>query len=137
MSLVKIRAALTKPLMAIQPVLATDLENMPMARVSDDQPFQRVTLMPASPENPVPGGGMYREVGHLQVDMAYPESMQGPGHAAERAELIRQTFYQGASFTEDGITVIIHRTPHIGAAWVESNRYWLPVSVRYFANILL
>lgn len=136
MSRVQIRAALTKALMALDPNFPTDFENEALTAVDPDQPFQRVTLMPASPENPVPGGGMYREVGHLQVDLAYPENY-GPGAADERAQLIRDTFYQGASFSEGGVTVIIHRTAHIGAAWSEDHRYWLPVSVRYFANIIL
>ena len=54
--------------------------------------------------------------------------------AEARAELIRDTFYRGRTFTASGVSVTIERTPEIAPAITEPDRYVVPVRVRFFAN---
>jgi hypothetical protein len=53
-----------------------------------------------------------------------------------RAELIRSTFYRGASFTSGGVTVNIEKTPEIAPGRVEEDRFVIPVKVRIFAHVI-
>ena len=69
-----------------------------------------------------------------KVSLAYPLGA-GPSAATTRAELIRSTFYRGASFTSGGVTVTISRTPEIAPGRVEEDRWVVPVRVRFHAHI--
>jgi hypothetical protein len=134
MSAVLVRAALEVALAAMTPALSTAYENAPFTPVVDT-PYQRVTLLLAPPANNEIGrDGLYMEQGFMQVDLAYPLNA-GPKPATARAELIRTTFYRGASFTASGVTVNIERTPEIMPARVEEDRYVVPVRVRFYAHI--
>ena len=88
----------------------------------------------AEPSNPTFGGDFYREQGILQITLSYP-TQTGPAQAAARAQLIRSTFYRGASFTSGGVTVIISGMPEISPASIDGNRYSVPCKIRFFANI--
>lgn len=131
MSLPAIRTALETALNAMSPALATAWENVPYDPVNGT-PYQRVTLLPAPPDNPE-RGTFTRDQGILQISLAYPLDA-GPGVAEARAELIRDTFYRGASFTSGGVTVNIERTPEIAPAINEPDRRVVPVRVRYYAH---
>jgi hypothetical protein len=52
----------------------------------------------------------------------------------DRAELIRTTFKRGNAFTASGVTTTIEKTPEIGPAMLDDDRYVLPVRVRFYAN---
>lgn len=131
MSLVLIRAALETALAAISPPLATAYENAPYTPAVGT-PYQRVFMLAADPLNPEMGTHTI-ERGYLQISLAYPLNA-GPGAAGARAELIRNTFYRGRSFTAGGVTVIVEKTPEVSPAIIEADRYVLPVKVRFFAN---
>lgn len=131
MSAVLIRTALETALAAMSPSLATAYENTPYTPIVGT-PYQRVTLLLADPFQPEIGR-MTQERGFLQVSLAYPLNA-GPSAAATRAELIRDTFYRGRSFTASGITVTIEKTPEISPAMIEPDRYVVPVRIRFFAN---
>lgn len=131
MSLVSIRAALEAALAAMTPALATAWENAPYTPVVNT-PYQRVYLLAADPLNPEMGTHTI-ERGYLQISLAYPLNT-GPATAGARAELIRDTFYRGRSFTAGGVTVIVEKTPEVSPAIIEADRYVLPVKVRFFAN---
>lgn len=134
MSAVLIRSALEVALAAMSPALATAYENAPFTPVQGT-PYQQVWLLPATPDNSLIGrAGMYRQDGFLQVDLKYPLST-GPAAAATRAELIRSTFYRGASFTASGVRVNIERTPEIMPGRVEEDRYVLPVRIAFYSFI--
>lgn len=133
MSIFKVRAALETAVAAMTPAVATAWENsnfVPRAGT----PYQRVNLLPAPPENPTFGDSFYRELGILQITLSYP-IQNGPGATASRAELIRAAFPRGASFTNGGVTVTIIRTPEVGVALTDADRYEVPVRIRYIANI--
>ncbi len=131
MSLVLIRSALEVALAAMSPAMATAWENTPYTPVAGT-PYQRVYLLAADPLN-IEIGRHTTERGIFQVNLAYPLDT-GPSAAATRAELIRDTFYRGRSFTASGVTVIVEKTPEIAPAIIEPDRYVLPVKVRFFAN---
>lgn len=133
MSVSAIRAALETALNAITPALPTAFENAPFTPI-DGQAYQAVNLLSAEPSNPTLGDNFHRELGILQITLLYPPQT-GPAAAMARAELIRATFYRGASFTSGGVTVIISGTPEIAPASVDGNRYAVPCKIRFFANI--
>jgi hypothetical protein len=140
MSALLIRKALEVALAAMTPSMAIAYENQNFTPVVG-APYQQIALLLAEPDNSLVGrAGMYRQDGFLQVDLKYPldgapGSIGGTEPATTRAELIRSTFYRGASFTASGVTVNIERTPEIMPARVEEDRFVIPVRVRFYAFI--
>lgn len=130
MSLPAVRIALETALAAMSPALATAWENADYSPV-EGTPYQAVFLLPAEPDNPEMGR-LAREQGILQISLRYPLG-SGPAAAQARAELIRDTFYRGGSFTASGITTTIERTPHILPGRAEEDRWVVPVRVRFYA----
>ena len=133
MSAAKVRAALEIALHTMTPALATAWENQDFSP-TPGTPYQAVHLLPATPENPTMGDDHYRERGILQVSLNYPVN-GGAAAAMARAELIRATFFRGASFTSGGVTTRIPAKPVIGRGIVVNDRWVLPVSISYFADV--
>lgn len=133
MSIVNIRAALETRLNAISPSLATAWESVPYTPVTGT-PFQQVNLLLNEAENPTLGDGMYRVTGFLQVLLCYPPGT-GPKAASARAELIRNQFQRGLGLSSGGTDVLIDRTPTIATAIIDGDRYRLPVTIYFSADI--
>lgn len=133
MSALAIRAALETALEGMSPAIATQWENAPYTPVVDT-PYQRVNLLMNEPAAIEMSGAHHQEAGFMQVTLCYPLGT-GHGAATTRAELIRQTFYRGATFTSGGVTTTIERHPEIAPALIEDDRYAVPVRVRFFANV--
>lgn len=133
MSLEKVRSALEIALHTMSPALDTAWENRDFTP-APGVAYQRVHLMPAAPDNPTMGDGYYRERGVMQITLNYPIGT-GPAQAMTRAGLIRSTFFRGASFTNKGLTTRIASTPEIGRGIVVNDRWTLPVSIRYYADV--
>ncbi len=133
MSIVNIRAALETRLNAISPSLATAWESVPYTPVTGT-PFQQVNLLLNEAENPTLGDGMYRVTGFLQVLLCYPPGT-GPKAASARAELIRNQFQRGLGLSSGGTDVLIDRTPTIAPAIIDGDRYRLPVTIYFSADI--
>lgn len=132
MSLIAIRAALETALNGMSPALDTAYENAAYTP-TPGTPYQAVSLLLAQPiDNEV--GRPHVEHGFLQVTLRYPLNA-GPADAAARANLIRSTFYRGASFTSGGVTVTVNLTPEILPANTESDRYVVPVRIPFQAPI--
>ena len=132
MSIKQIKAALETHLKAMPNGLTTAWEN-----VSFDPPagpYQRADLLPAAPENPTLGDGMFREIGVFQVTLFY-DLDGGGGVVYAMAEAVRDWFPRGLSLTSGGIQVTISRTGEIGPKFRDNDRFVLPVRLRYFANI--
>lgn len=134
MSLAEVRIALESKLNAITPALATEWENVPYIPVTGT-PYQKVWLLPAEPDNPTMGDDFYREQGVFQITLMYPLQI-GPAAAIARAELIRTAFKRGTSMTSGAVTVIVNKTPEIGIARVDNDRWAVPVKARWFAGII-
>lgn len=132
MSIVSIRAALETRLNALSPSLATAWEGIPFTPVTGT-PYQQVNLL-TDTENPTLGDGMYRATGFMQVLLCYPPGT-GPKAASTRAELIRDWFSRGLGLSSGGINVRIDRTPTIAPAIIDADRYRLPVTVYFSADI--
>lgn len=133
MSLVSIRAALETGLDGMTPALATAWENVDFTP-TPGTPYQRAYLLPAEPDDIEMSGKKFLERGIFQISLFYSLD-EGPAAASTRADLIRGTFYRGASFTSGGVTVDITRTPEIGPAMADDDRYMIPIRVRFSAQI--
>jgi hypothetical protein len=133
MSVVSIRKALETAVNAMTPALSTAFENASYTPPAASVPYQQVNILLAQPENQE-YGLRHRELGYMQIKLMYP-LQSGTGTIAARAELIRSTFYRGASFVADGVTVIIEKTPEVSPGSVEGDRFAIPVKVRFFSNV--
>ena len=135
-SLKSIKAALEARLVAIASPLPTQWENVVFTPPTDGLPYQHVDILPASPDNPTLGDGFYRELGLMQITLSYPIG-GGSGAVYSKAEAIRAWFPRGLSLTSGGITVQIPRTPAIGPKLPSPDRFVLPISVRYYADVFV
>jgi hypothetical protein len=133
MSNLKIRQALEIQLGTVTPSIETADENVSYDP-SSDTPYQRISMLPAEPVNPSFGDNFHRESGIFQVLLCYPSNV-GTGDIGAQAELIRNAFKRGNSFTVDGVTVQIERTPAISSGFPDGDRYCVPVRIRYFSNV--
>lgn len=133
MSTVAIRAALETALAAMTPALSTSWENRAFTPPAASTPYQVVHVLFARPDNSVIGTE-HTELGYMQVRLMYPPQA-GSGAAMARAQLIRSTFYRGATVSDSGINVIISDTPEIMPGTNEDGRYSVVVKVRFFAHI--
>jgi Bacteriophage related domain of unknown function len=96
--------------------------------------YQRVDFLPATPQNPTMGSGFYRELGIFQVTLLFPLG-GGSGPVLARAEVIKAGFPRGSTYANGGITTTISGTPAIGPGRVIEDRWVVPVSIAYFANV--
>lgn len=128
MSVSEIRTTLENELSNIRPELPTAWENVKFTPVSG-VPFQKVNFLFSNPDQTTIRQD-YSQSGYMQVTLFYP-LQQGPGEAMERAEMIRNTFRAGDRLD----SVIISRTPEIGAGRTDGDRYMVPVFVRFISFI--
>lgn len=128
-----IRKALEKHLAAMSPALSTACENVSFAPVTG-VPYQRVNLLPNEPDNSAQGPGMYFDRGILQVTLCYPQG-SGPAAAEARAQLVRDWFQRGTTLVEGDVSVIVTTTPRISRGEPDGDRFCIPVSVSYQAQI--
>lgn len=132
MTITAVRAALETALAGMTPALATQNENTAFTP-TPGTPYQAAVLLTAEPRNDEVSSS-WVEQGLFQITLRYPLGT-GPADAMARATLIRQTFYRGASFVKDGVTVTVIRTPEILPAYTEGDRYAVPVRVPFSAPI--
>lgn len=135
MSTASIRKALETRLAALSPAVATQYEGVAFQPVNGT-PYQRANLLPGQPDNSEQGSQNYLEVGVFQVTLCYPLA-NGTGDVGARAELLRQHFKRGTTMTQDGINVIVIRTPAVAAGYPDGDRYKVPVSITYQAHVSL
>ena len=133
MSQPTIRAALEAALASLAPAIDTAWQNVPYTPITG-RPYQAAYLLPAEPNNYSMGDSSRQERGVFQVSLMYPPG-QGSAAAGARAEMIATLFRRGASFTKDGITVQIERTPEIADGREDGDRWMVPVKIRYFCNL--
>lgn len=130
-----IRRALEIRLAAMTPALDTAYENIPFTPVSGT-PYQRANMLPANPDNPSQGGTHYLEIGIFQVSLFYPNDV-GSATAQARADAVRVWFKRGTTLTHGGINTTVIATPAKAPAFNDGDRYVIPISIRYQANIFL
>ena len=135
-SLKAIKAAIEARLVAIASPLPTQWENVVFVPPTDGSAYQVADILPATPDNPTLGDKFYREIGLLQVTLLYPLN-GGSGPVYAKAEAIRDWFPRGLSLSSGGITVNIPRTPAIGPKRIAEDRFALPISIRYYADVFV
>jgi hypothetical protein len=126
-----IRAAFEKRLADMVPDLSTAYENKTFTPVAGT-PYQRVNLLPGDPDNSP--HAIYFEQGIFQITLCYPLNT-GPGAAEARVGAIKTWFALGTTMLESGVTTRVTSTPRRGPAYDEGDRYCIPVSVSYQAQI--
>ena len=97
--------------------------------------FQRCAVFFATPVAMEMSGNWHREVGFFDIVLFYP-TKAGTGAAEARVDVIRATFYRGASFTASGVTVVIENTPHEAPPLPDDDWLVIPVRVPFYAHIL-
>lgn len=135
MSTSSIQKAFETRLAAMSPDLSTAYENMAFTP-ANGTPYQKANLLPGAPDNSTIGQKHYIEVGVFQVTLMYPLG-GGAKDARARAELTKTQFKRGTTMTQDGINIIVTRTPAIAPAFRSDDRYCIPVSITYQADISL
>lgn len=135
MSTLSIKQAFETAIAAMTPSLAIAYSNVDYTPTTDT-PYQKVHILPATPDNTEQGVKHYREQGFVQVDLNYK---LGGGELASltRAELLQTTFKKGTTLTKDGITINVIATPTIFAGFKDVDRWVTPVRIFYLADISL
>lgn len=134
MSITKIRAAFVAQLKTLT-IIPTQYENVAFTPISG-VPYQSFYFMPAPPENPTLGDRHYRERGLCQITLMYP-SNTGTADAFYRAEAIQTAFERGVTLIKDGVKVCIQKTPTIERSFTSGDRFVVPISIYYIAEINL
>lgn len=135
MSQILIRKALEKRLATIASPLAQASENTSYTPVTGT-PYQRINLLPATPDNAMRGTASHWQRGIFQVMLCYPLN-DGVRNVETRAELIQALFKRGTTMVESGLRVLVIKTPAIGGPVPDvPDRYCVPVSITYESQIL-
>lgn len=132
MSQANIRKAFEKKLITFTPANTISFENASFTPVAN-VPYYICKLAPQEVLNPTLGDNYHREVGIFQVVLCFPAGNGGQACAA-KAEELKQFFRRSTTLVEGDTTVIVNRTPSIGSAYTEGNRYCVPVRISYFTN---
>lgn len=126
-------AAMTPALDPNSPTKGIAYENVPFTPTLN-VPYLKANMLPAEPDNSTQGSSYYREIGIFQVSLYYPAGTAS-GSAKARAELVRVHFKRGTTLVKNGVKTIIIATPKVHPALVDGDRYVVPVSIRYQADI--
>lgn len=132
MSLASIRAALEVALNAMSPALSTAWENAAFSPVAGT-PYQDVSVQWAKPNNPE-FGSRHDELGDLFINLMYPLQV-GTAAIAARADLVRTTFYRGATFTSGASSVLVTGTPEVRPGIVAGDRFSVLVKIPFFSQV--
>lgn len=133
MSTASIQIAFEKALVAMPMQIATAYENLAYKPIKGT-PYQTANLVPSIPENPTFGDGYYRENGVYRLRLFFPKEV-GTKDARIHAERLRDYFPRGMTLQQDGLDIIIQRTPYISPGLILDDRYSLVVDIRYFASV--
>jgi hypothetical protein len=134
MTIAKIRAALETRLGTVTPAIPVAYENTAYSPVAGVM-YQRANLLPNTPDDGQIGSSVYMEKGIFQVTVCAPMN-NGPAAAEARAQLVKDAFKRGTSVVNGGVTVIIMNAPSVSSAMIDGDRFCIPVSMRYQAQIV-
>lgn len=130
---INIRRALEKALEALTPALSTAFENTQFTPVVGS-PYQRVNLLRAIPADLERGRKLVELSGIFQVTLFYPIGA-GTKDIEERAELLKTSFKPPMSIVESGTVVNIFKTAKIAPGYVDDDRFVVPVSIPWIAQV--
>jgi hypothetical protein len=136
--LTNIRTALDTRLLSTPGGIASALtawdNKGPKTTPTTAQPYQVVSLLPATPDNPTLTEETAIHTGVYQVLLMFPPGV-GPLPAGTLTQAIAGHFPAGLSLTHNGQKVRIRGTPHIAAGYQSGERYAVPISIRYNAIV--
>lgn len=132
MSELAIQSALEQHLDALGP-FATAWENTGFVPV-DGVPFQRVNMLPVSPEDDVIGREMVKLRGLLQVTLCYPAG-KGRGEVQARVDALRAHFAPPLTLTNGGIKVQVVDTARVSAGFADGGRWCVPVTIPWHSFV--
>jgi hypothetical protein len=127
------RAAIEAAISGMSPSLSTAWQNVAFTPANGTA-YQRVEWMFARPTNNEFGAN-YRQDAICQVTLCYPAGL-GPAAIETRAELLKTTFKRGLSFTSGGVTVVSSDTPEMMPAYIDGDRFCIPVRIRVYAHLV-
>lgn len=132
MSEAAIQSALETHLTALG-AFATAWENTGFVP-ADGVPFQRVNMIPVTPEDEVIGREMVKLRGLLQVTLCYP-SGQGRGDVQARADALRLHFAPPLTLSNGDIKVQVVDTARVGAGFADGGRWCVPVTIPWHSFV--
>jgi hypothetical protein len=128
-----IRRALETHLNAMTPAVATAWEGVSFTPATG-VPYQRAHMLPATPDNRQMGSSMRIERGVFQVMLCYPSGV-GSATAQARADAVVAWFKRGTTLSSGGVQTIVTDTPAKSPAFIDTDRYVVPISIRYQACV--
>ncbi len=97
-------------------------------------PYVSTNILFSEPDDVGFKDSSFIQRGYLQLTLYYPTN-SGPGAAERMAENFRLWFARSFSFSVEGATVIVERTPEITNGGVEDSRFVIRVFVRFRATM--
>ena len=126
MSIIKAEKAVRRHLLTLSPQLPTALEAIPFTAPTGM--YQRLQFVVNPPTDPTFGNYYHRE--NIQVQIFVADKLDvGTAGAITRAQTLRDLFHKGLTLVEDGVRMIILRTPQIAGATVAGDRVIVPVLI--------
>ena len=126
MSIIKAEKAVRRHLLTLSPQLPTALEATPFTAPTGM--YQRLQFVVNPPTDPTFGTYYHRE--NIQVQIFVADKLDvGTTGAITRAQALRDLFHKGLTLVEDGVRMIILRTPQIAGATVAGDRVIVPVLI--------
>ena len=135
MSYVEAKRAIEKRLNTLSGVIATAREGMAYTPVVNT-PYQRINILKAPPEDMTQGRKMTRISGIAQITLFYPAPVATGTTAPDNmAESIKAHFKPVQTLTEGSTKVFITDSATISTGFADGDRWVVPVSIPFFANI--
>ncbi len=133
MSQIIVRRALENHLRALLPPMPIAFENV-MFTPSPGISYQRINLLPNTPDNSIQGQATYFERGLLQITVCVMYG-SGPSAVEAQAQAIRQHYKRGTSLLDEGLTTLITDTPRVATGYKDGDRWCVPISIPYQCQI--
>lgn len=124
---VNVRRGFEKALAAMVSPIATAYENAKFEPTAGT-PYQRVSILRASPADLVMGRTLTQLQGICQASLFYPQG-EGTTDAELYAERIKALFKPPMSITEGGTRVDVNNTATIASGFTDGDRWVIPVSI--------
>ena len=135
MSYVDVKKAIEKKLATLSGVIATAREGMSYTPVVGT-PYQRINILKADPEDLTMGRKMQRISGIAQITLFYPAPVAtGTTLPDAMAESIKTHFKPVQTLTEGSTKVFIADSATIATGFADGDRWVVPVSVPFYANL--
>lgn len=135
MSFVDAKKAIEKKLNTLSGVIATAREGMAF-NPTVGTAYQRINILKAAPEDMTQGRKMTRISGIAQITLFYPAPVAtGTTLPDSMAESIKAHFKPVQTLTEGSTKVFITDSATIATGFADGDRWVVPVSIPFFANI--